>query len=333
MTAEELSGIFEKFRNLNVLIAGDVMLDSYWWGDVHRISPEAPVPVVSVKKTESRPGGAANVALNVKAMGARPFLCSVIGDDSPGVELRKLVDEMGMSSFGLIEAGQRKTTVKTRIIGNNHQLIRVDHETEAAITPQQEKILVERAAEILKKESIDVVIFQDYDKGVLTPYVISEITKLSNEAGIPVAVDPKRKNFLSYNHCTLFKPNLKELSEGLKMDIDRHSESSISSAAEEIRKKLDARQILLTLSENGVMINEEKGSRFFPAHVRDIADVSGAGDTVISIAALCLAVGTSSENMALLSNLAGGLVCEYVGVVPVKMEDLRKEALNLISTH
>lgn len=321
--------IFSDFNKLRVLIIGDVMIDSYVWGKVERISPEAPVPVVTVQKKENRLGGAANVALNVQAMGAIPILCSVIGDEINGNLFTELLKQQGLSSEGIIKSKSRNTTVKTRVIGNNHQLVRVDEETGNDITTKETQLLLQRIMDILNKKKIDVVIFEDYDKGVITATFIDKVIQETQRKNIPVAVDPKKKNFMHYKNVTLMKPNLRELQQGLKLDFEYTNTEALKNAVKTLQKKNNINMALITLSEMGVLLSVGSVQKLIPAHIRNIADVSGAGDTVISIAALCLALNLSPEFIATLSNLAGGLVCEKVGVVPVDKEQLLQEAISI----
>lgn len=324
-----LDNLFKSFEGMKVLVIGDVMLDEYLWGKVDRISPEAPVPIVAIEKRESRMGGAANVAINLQAMGATPLLCSVIGGDLNGRTFIDLLQQMGMVPDGLVQSADRPTTVKTRIIGNNHQMLRVDEEWLIDISAAERKQLLGRIESFIQHNDIDVIIFEDYDKGVISKALIEQVVKWSKAKHIPVAVDPKKRNFNYYKNVTLFKPNLKELREGMKLDLDKDHLEEVQKAIAKLATDYSIENVLLTLSEKGVMINAERESIHLPAHVRTIADVSGAGDTVISVAALCLAAKTDSELLAGLSNLAGGLVCEHVGVVPVDKNELLKEAKRL----
>jgi rfaE bifunctional protein kinase chain/domain len=330
---EKISELFNSFNKLNVLIIGDVMVDSYLWGDVDRISPEAPVPVVNITKRENRLGGAANVALNIKSMGANPILCSVVGNDTKGDEFLSLLEKQKMETVGILKSDKRITTTKFRVIGNNMQLLRVDEEIDSFLEEIDRKKLFETFIEISREKKIDVIVFQDYDKGIIDEELISRVVEKAGELGIPVAVDPKRRNFLSYKGVTLFKPNLKELSEGLKIEIDRKNRNKLKDAVSKLKSKINADIVMITLSEDGIFVeyndNGEKEVKLFPSYVRAISDVSGAGDTVISVASLCLAAGSDAATMANIANLAGGLVCEDVGVVPVDKEKLLRETLKL----
>lgn len=318
------------------MVVGDVMTDAYLFGKVERISPEAPVPVVAVKSRSSRLGGAANVALNLHALGAEPVLVSVIGNDLRGKEFIGMLEESQMPIHGILTSNQRITTTKFRIIGNNVQMLRVDEEVTHELVPFEEDQLLNKVKLIVENEQIDAIILQDYNKGVLTEKLITEIIQLAKKHGIPVAVDPKKKHFMAYRGVTLFKPNLKELKEGLNLAFEPSEEASVSDAVSLLQQQLNARLVLLTLSEKGVLIrvssDENSGGieHRFPAHIRRIADVSGAGDTVISVAALCLAAGIEAPELAAIANLAGGLVCEEVGVVPVDKTKLKQEVFKLL---
>jgi D-glycero-beta-D-manno-heptose-7-phosphate kinase len=323
----EIQEIIEGFKNLNVLIIGDVMVDEYYVGEVTRISPEAPVPVVSVSQRERRLGGAANVALNVKALGANPILCAVRGNDSEGEWLYSRLAELGLNNDGILVDMDRPTTIKTRVIGNGKQLLRVDQEDCSEIATHIEKTALDFVKSILGR--VDVVIFQDYNKGFLSKKVISNAIKHCNAAGIPTLVDPKMDHFLDYKGVTLFKPNRKEVIDGLKLQSELATKSEIESAIEVLANKLGTEHVLLTLSEIGVAILDEGKVHFIEAHKRKIVDVSGAGDSVISVAALALASKLSYTKVADLSNLAGGLVCEQVGVVAIDKKRLTEEAIRI----
>jgi D-glycero-beta-D-manno-heptose-7-phosphate kinase len=323
MKDSSLDNVFEAFNDLKVLIVGDVMVDSYIWGKVDRISPEAPVPIVLISKREKRLGGAGNVALNVLAMGATPILCSVIGDDPEADMLIDLMNHSNMRTEGIIRSENRITTLKQRIISGSQHILRVDSETDIELLTEEETRFLERVQSFIPE--VDVIIFQDYDKGALSKSTIEKIVGYALEKGIPTVVDPKKKNFLSYKGASLFKPNLKELREGLKLDFSNELDQ-IKGAVKLLREKMQFNNALITLSEKGVYIENSNEDHHIPAHVRKISDVSGAGDTVISIAALCTALKLSPKFTAGLSNLAGGLVCEYVGVVPIDKQSLLEEA-------
>ena len=293
------------------------MIDSYIWGKVERISPEAPVPVVRVTKKENRLGGAANVALNIQSLGACPYICAVIGDDSDAENFLSLLKAQGLSDEGLIKIKTRPTTVKTRIIAHNKQIARVDAETERNLSSSNSLLVLNKIKQIIADHRIDAIIFEDYDKGLITKELIDKTVKLAETMGIITVVDPKKRNFHAYKCVQLFKPNLKELREGLKIEIDPSNIQQIEQAVEKLKKQLGAKTVMLTLSEHGVYVSSANGNKHIPAHKRNIADVSGAGDTVIATAALCLAAGLNEFKTAEIANLAGGLVCEHVGVVPI----------------
>jgi len=326
---EHIREIFKSFSNLNVLIIGDVMIDSYMWGKVNRISPEAPVPIIAVNKKEKRLGGAANVALNIQALGANPILCSVIGIDYEGQNFLDLLKTQKLSQKGILKSRDRITTEKTRVIGNNHQLIRIDEEIEEDITAAETQQLITLISYIIQHDKIDVILFEDYNKGLITPKLITKVVELAKSKGIPTCVDPKKKNFNAYKGVTLFKPNLKELREGLKLDVNSDNINELQRAISSFRVKQKFDTALVTLAEKGVIINSRSEKHHTPAHIRSIADVSGAGDTVISVASLLVALHVNPIVMAAISNLAGGLVCEQIGVVPVCKEELLEEALKL----
>lgn len=323
-----INKIFQKFEHQKVLIIGDIMIDSYIFGQVNRISPEAPVPIVAVKERAHRLGGAANVALNINAMGAQAILCSVIGKDEKSDVFLDLLKKRQMNSEGIVRSTDRITTTKFRVIGNSSQLLRVDEEIDTPLNNNDKTNLLNKIASIIKNEAIDVIIFQDYDKGVIDKELIEKVISFAGD--IPTVVDPKKRNFHFFKNVTLFKPNLKELREGINDYFEANDEAKRHVAVEKMQNELNCKYFFTTLSEYGVEISQQKENGEFkhhhiPAHIRQIADVSGAGDTVISLTALCLAQNISPIDMAYISNLAGGLVCEDVGVVPINKEKLLKE--------
>lgn len=323
--------LFDKFNGLRILVIGDVMLDAYVMGKVNRISPEAPVPIVSLENEDARIGGAGNVALNLLALGAKPTICAVIGEDSSGEKLLGLFQKNGISTDGLVKSKDRKTTVKTRVISNKQQLLRIDSESTFALL-ESEEIKLNKAIQNIINQGVDGIIFEDYNKGVLTDFVIQNAIKIAKEKGIQTAVDPKKDNFLSYKGVSLFKPNLKELKEGLNLDFDFNTDKEeFEKGIEILENKLQNQISFVTLSENGVFIKGNKEKHYIKAHVRSISDVSGAGDTVIAVAALCLISGASIQQIAEISNLAGGLVCEKSGVVSISKNDLFSEVIELLS--
>ncbi len=326
MDLNQLTNTFQSFDQMNVMIIGDVMIDGYVWGKVERISPEAPVPVLSVAKKEDRLGGAANVALNIQSMGAKPILCSVIGDDENGKKLIKLLGDLNITHEGIVKSKDRITTIKTRVIGHHQHLLRIDEEVDHPLNEVEETDFIAHVQKIISTNKIDVIIFQDYDKGVLTQHNIEKLITMATTAGIKTVVDPKKRNFLTYKNVGLFKPNLKELKEGLKIEFNHLSDTQINAAALELKTKINANAVMITLSEHGVFLLDTENNYHIPAHIRNISDVSGAGDTVISVAALCYAANMPNQKIAAIANLAGGLVCEKVGVVPIIKSELLNEA-------
>jgi rfaE bifunctional protein kinase chain/domain len=313
----------EKFKNTRVLVLGDVMIDAYLFGKVERISPEAPVPVVAVVHKENRLGGAANVAVNLVALGAKPILCSVVGNDAEGKDLIDLIKSSGIGADGIIQSKERVTTIKTRVISQSTQMLRIDNEITDSLNQEDDSRLISKVKKLLKEA--DVIIFEDYDKGVISEHLISQITQEANALNIPIVVDPKKRNFMSYQKASLFKPNLKELREGFKRDFDIDNKEEFESVCKDLMQDMGLKNLFVTLSERGVMITNGNEFYYIPAHLRKIADVSGAGDTVISVASLCMALGLPLKQVAQISNLAGGLVCEEVGVVPINKEKLIEE--------
>ena len=326
MEKDSIEQVFGKFAELNVLVFGDAMVDSYLWGKVDRISPEAPVPIVTVTKQENRLGGAGNVSLNIQALGATPILVSIIGNDEKGRTFSELMDENHLSSEGIFVDEARMTTVKTRIISGGQQISRVDQEISTLINPLFENEVFEKIKEIIDRKQIHIIIFVDYDKGLITPWLIRNVIDLAKSKNILTVADPKSRNFNNYERVDLFKPNFKEFKDGLKLEIEKTDMAELKVISENFKKEKQIGLLFITLSELGVFLTNGVKQNYYPAEIRDIADVSGAGDTVVSAASLCLAAGLSIPFMAQLSNLAGGLVCEKLGVVPIDLKQLKKEA-------
>jgi len=312
--------LLDTFRNLKVMVVGDVMIDSYLWGNVARISPEAPVPVITQTHTESRLGGASNVALNLRSLGAIPIICTVIGEDDAGILFRTMTIKQRMASQGIIRSPLRKTTVKTRVIAGNQHMIRIDDEADEYLDKELSEQLWKRISDIIESQEVQAVVFQDYDKGVISPEIIRKTVGLTRKKKIPTLADPKSRNFKHYRGVSLFKPNFKELTEGLNLHIAKNDFKAIFGAAKRLIKEADFSLVMTTLSEHGILITNGRKYEVVPTQIRDVADVSGAGDTVIAMASLCMAAGLDTFTLARLSNLAAGLVCEKVGVVPVEKE-------------
>ena len=327
------NSVFEKIANERVMIVGDVMIDSYMWGDVTRISPEAPVPVVQVTKREKRLGGAANVALNVESMGAIPIICSVLGNDDSSKDFQQIMYNNNMDRRGIVTSDNRMSTVKSRVIGNNMHIVRVDEENTHPLSSVEEDQMLDRINRIIKAMPIDAIIFQDYDKGCITPRIIEEVTTLARRKKILTTVDPKHRNFASFKNVSLFKPNLKELREGLNIEIDDSSDETLIHDLQEASNLIVNRQhidiVLITLSSRGMYAcdfrNKQPQSVLVPSSARAVSDVSGAGDTVISVITLALAAGVPLQQAVHMANAAGGIVCEQVGVVPIDCQRLKNE--------
>lgn len=325
----DVNALFNQFSQQRILVVGDVMIDAYMRGSVSRVSPEAPVPIVNLEKTEDRLGGAANVALNLASLGAEPILCAIVGDDRGGRTFNDILGYRGLSNEGIVKSADRMTTIKTRVIGNNQHLLRIDEEVLTEISSQEEQDFIHRIKQLIETD-IHAIILEDYNKGLLTANVIDSIVKMANARNIPVTVDPKKDNFFEYKNVTLFKPNLKELKEGVGVKVlDVTDRKAFEDAVTTLERKLENEMTLVTLSEHGVFIKQEDNKKYIPAHIRNIADVSGAGDTVIAVATLCLVAGLSIEYIADVANLSGGLVCEVSGVVPIDADLLKEEITKL----
>lgn len=322
--------LLNSLASVKVGVIGDVMLDTYMWGRVERISPEAPVPVVTVEKKEYRIGGAGNVALNLKALGAAVSVLSITGGDSDGHILIDLFKQNNINTKHLLKANDRITTNKTRVLSRSQQMMRLDAEIALDITEEQQQQLLKEIKEFIETEKPQVIIFEDYNKGVLTVPVINEVIKLCREAGIITAVDPKQKNFFAYKGADIFKPNMKEVRDALSLSAEEVSLTALQQIHGELNDRLQHCYSFITLSEKGVFFQGKDESGIIPSHVRSIADVSGAGDTVIATASLVYAATGSMQLAAEIANIAGGLVCEEVGTVAVNKERLLKECSNIL---
>jgi len=306
-------------------------LTPIYGGKVDRVSPEAPVPIVSDIIEENRLGGAANVALNVKSLGAVPILCSVIGGDERGNIFLDLLEEQNLSDVGITVDEYRVTTQKTRVISGFKHLLRIDEEMGNSLSMRVQNSFIEMIQNLIETGGIDAIIFQDYDKGVITPSLISKLTKSASKLRIPIMVDPKFRNFENYKNATLFKPNLKEFSKGMKVDFAKTDIEKLSEYGEEFRKNQKQDILMITLSDKGVLVISEGKYHYIQPVERSVTDVSGAGDTVISVSAICHAGGLAPEQTAAIANLAGGQVCEKSGVVPVMKDQLLEECLENLS--
>jgi rfaE bifunctional protein kinase chain/domain len=311
----KLNDILQRFKNKRIAVIGDMMLDKYVWGSVGRISPEAPVPVVEVESETERLGGAANVAHNIQSLGGSPLLIGVIGNDLNGKRIAEILEHEHCSTAGLVVDDSRPTTVKTRVIAHNQHVVRIDHERKKEIsTNVREKIL-----SILQEHagSLDGIIIEDYNKGVVVKPLIQQVVKNAKEHRTIVAVDPKFNNFFEYKNVSVFKPNKKELEEALGKKLSTQDE--LVAAGKEVLKRLSAETVLLTRGENGMTLIEADSSvTHIPTQARKVSDVSGAGDTVIATLTMALASSVSIREAAELANHAAGVVCGEVGIVPIE---------------
>lgn len=319
LTNKRLNSLRNRFKDLKIAVVGDMMLDCYYWGDVKRISPEAPVPVVEVGNEFYRFGGAANVALNISKLGGIPLPVGVIGYDNYGTIFTSLVGESNICDDGIIVDDERPTTAKTRVIADSQHVVRIDKESKQNI---DKKIQV-KIYNFLEQNigELDGIILQDYNKGVLTVPLIEKIISLARKNNVLITVDPKFNNFFAYKNVTVFKPNRKEAEDVLGMKI--RTADDVKTAGEKILAKLNSDFLLLTLGEDGIAIFE-KGQSFkqMPTKARKVADVSGAGDTVISTLTMALAAGANIWEASYLANYAGGIVCEEVGIIPIERDKL-----------
>lgn len=331
MNVSKFDELFQQFSQLKAGVIGDVMLDTYMWGHVERISPEAPVPVVALDKTEYRVGGASNVALNIASLGGSVSILSVIGNDDDGKQLRQLLEHQQIKTDFLLSSDKRATTSKTRIISRNQQMMRLDKEIASDLGYEDENRLILALQTFIAQEKPDVIIFEDYNKGVLTELVIQKAIALCKHHGIISTVDPKRKNFFSYKSVDVFKPNLKEVKDALNMLVDVVNEETLRNIHALLKEQLEHRISFITLSEKGVFYQDEQKAAVIPSHLRSIADVSGAGDTVIAVASLVYAATKDVELMAEVANIAGGLVCEEVGTAAIDRDRLMQECKLLLN--
>lgn len=326
----DLEKLFAGISKMKVAVIGDVMLDTYWWGNVERISPEAPVPVVAVGRREKRIGGAGNVALNVEELGASVALLTILGDDEDGAQLKKLLQEKNIDIRFVLESKKRITTNKIRIISRNQHMMRLDAENTSDIDEADEEKLQNQIEKYIFSEKPDVVILEDYNKGILTKNIISNTIAFCKRNDIPTTVDPKRKNFFCYRDASLFKPNLNEAITGLNLLPDEISPELLSEIHGLLKEKLGHSISLITLSEKGIFYQQDDNKKVIPSHRRNIADVSGAGDTVIAVASLIYAATKNIDLTAAIANIAGGIVCEEVGTVAINKERLMKECARLL---
>ena len=324
MNSNRINELLKNVTAKRIAVVGDVMIDRYIWGNVHRISPEAPVPVVEVESESSRLGGAANVANNITSLGARSLLIGVVGNDVSGKEFCSILEQQKTPSEGIVIDPSRPTTVKTRVIAHQQHVVRIDSEekkdVDASIQTKIMQVLENNIA------SIDGIIIEDYNKGVVTKELIRTIIELANKHSKIITIDPKFNHFFDYRNVTVFKPNKKETEEALGRKLK--SEEDVIAAGKSLLEKLHAENILLTRSEKGMSLFERNGAvTHIPTFARTVADVSGAGDTVIATLTTMLASGAAIGEAALLANIAGGIVCGEVGIIPIEPDVLRRTVL------
>jgi rfaE bifunctional protein kinase chain/domain len=330
MSFIDFDKLFADFSRIRVGVIGDVMLDTYLWGHVERISPEAPVPVVALDKKELRMGGAGNVALNLVSLGAQVSVISTTGIDDDGRSLKQLFESKGINTDYLLQSNKRITTNKSRIISRNQQMMRLDSEITKDLDDADETALLNNIRSYIENEKPAVIIFEDYNKGVLTERLIRDVITICREHKVVTAVDPKRKNFFSYKDVDIFKPNLKEVKDGLNLLIEDVNLETLNDIHQQLHAQLNHGISFITLSEKGVFYQDDISSKIVPSHIRSIADVSGAGDTVIAVASLIYAATRRVDMMAEVANIAGGLVCEEVGTAAINKGKLLHECKLLL---
>lgn len=319
------SDLFQQFQDKHILIIGDVMLDRYLYGSVNRISPEAPVPVLDYESTDNRLGGAANVALNILAMGGKVSLIGMTGEDEENEIFRRLLRNASIPDQWLCSHSSRSTTLKTRVMSRGQHLLRVDREDRSAPLPEVEDAVLNFIHQSIGEDKPEGIILQDYNKGMLTRRIVEQTIGIAKNQRIPVFVDPKTELISAYAGCTVFKPNLHEASTIIGRQIDVN-ESDLENAVIELQDLVDHTISLITLSDKGLFL-KRKGSKgiYVPPIPQEVADVCGAGDSVISVLAMCYLSGANDEMIAKISNIAGHLACRYPGVVPVSLKQLKAE--------
>lgn len=319
----DLTKILDKIPGTPILVAGDLMLDIFSYGDASRISPEGPVPVLKIERETRMLGGAGNVITNLCALGAKPFLFSVCGDDDHGAEVRKIASALGADCDGLLHDDSRPTIVKHRFMAQGQQLLRCDFEKTHAISKQLEEKLLSGIQKAVSK--VKAVVLSDYGKGTLTPALISSIIESSHKAGVPVLIDPKGHDYSIYRGADIVTPNRKELSEATAGAATK-TDQDIISAAHKLMAQAGIANVVATRSEDGMSIvksQEPSSTVHLRTQAREVFDVSGAGDTVIATLAAAIAGGASLEEAANLANLAGGIAVGKVGTTPVRLDELR----------
>lgn len=322
-SSDRIDKIFKGIRSAKVAVIGDLMLDKYIWGVVERISPEAPVPVLTLEGESSTLGGAANVAANVGSLGAGLFLFGVVGDDDEGRNLIETVTKSGFDSQYVIIDPSRPTSVKTRVIAENQHIVRIDREMTDILSDAISAKLVKQLESVI--DQIDAVILEDYNKGVLSPDLIKAVISLCRANSVKVGVDPKWDNFWSYEGATLFKPNLREIESAVGYSVK--DEESLINAGQEVKDKLNVEHLLVTRGEQGMALFTGDDVHFIPTQARRVHDVSGAGDTVIATIMAALAGGSDIYEAACLGNCAASVVIAEVGAIPVDPDKLKRLCL------
>jgi len=323
-----LDGLIRAMDGVPVLVVGDVMLDRFVYGEVERISPESPVPVLSVRREETMAGGAGNTLANLKGLGAEGMLLSVTGDDEDGKTLRRMIKEFGFDDSGLLTDKARPTIVKTRYLAGHQQLLRTDHETKTPLSDKVAADLLKKAEGFIKKAS--AVVISDYGKGLLRPDVITALITMARKKGVPVIVDPKGHDFSKYAGADLITPNRRELSDATR-GAATGTDDEIIRACHEIISGCNIGAVLATRSKDGMSIVRKMGEPVHMPGAKDIEvfDVSGAGDTVIATVSAALAAGGSYEQAAELANIAGSIVVTKVGTAPIRSSELIEAASNM----
>lgn len=326
LTESRIEDLLSRLSQRRVAVVGDVMLDRYYRGNASRLSPEAPVPVVEIEDESEHPGGAANVAYNLATLGANTTLFGVVGDDSSGEHLRSLLERLGIDGSGLMPDKSRPTTVKTRVIADGQHIVRADREVKAVVGQDVQKRLLLELEQ--RMPELDAIILQDYNKGVFSPELIAPLVALANDHGVETYVDPKFENFYAFKGVTLFKPNRKETEDALRMPLV--SSEDKMAAAEALLTKLSSQFVVLTLGSEGMLLaGRDLPPALISTRAIQVADVSGAGDTVIATLAAMRAAGATVQEAVELANYAAGIVCGQVGTVPIHRNELASTLLNL----
>ena len=315
----KIENIFTKVKKLKVIVVGDAMLDSYKIGNINRQSPEANVPIVDVVEKSTKLGGAANVILNLKQLGVIPILCTVLGDDESGREILKKLEKNGLETSGVLIDPSRKTTVKERIIVDNKHVVRIDEEIDKNLNEKSRSKLISKIDEKIKIS--DILIFQDYNKGVIDNVLIDNIT---SKKKIFISVDPKNKNFTNYKNINVFKPNLNEIANSLK--INNPNLKNLKGIGKKFMKKNSINYLMITMSEKGILILSEEEVSKHEIFKSKIVDVSGAGDAIISLATILFYLKLPQKFIGEICNVAGGIVCDYSGVKAIDHKELIEKA-------